>query len=70
MTEQPDVVEQLRTYIQDCGMNPREVAQRSGVAESQLSRFLRGQRDLNLATVAKLCRVLGLELIERAAGRE
>lgn len=45
-----------------------QLAKVSGVADAQLSRFCRKQRDLTLGTADRLCRVLGLSL--RPTGRK
>jgi transcriptional regulator with XRE-family HTH domain len=63
---EPQLVEQVRQAIQDSPLSLLELGQRSGVNQSQLSRFLHGERGLTLAAAAKVCEVLGLELAWRA----
>jgi transcriptional regulator with XRE-family HTH domain len=63
---EPQLVAQVRQAIQDSPLSLLELGQRSGVNQSQLSRFLRGERGLTLAAAAKVCEVLGLELAWRA----
>lgn len=41
----------------------RDLARRTGVDASALSRFLSGERGLRLDAVDALCRVLGLRLV-------
>jgi plasmid maintenance system antidote protein VapI len=56
----PDVAEQLRQAIRDCGLSLNKLAEATGVHKAQLSRFLRGEQSLTLKAAAKLCRYLGL----------
>jgi transcriptional regulator with XRE-family HTH domain len=62
----PDLVDQLRQAIIDSGLSQGEMARRSGVDQGQLSRFLRGERTMTLPAAAKLCSILGLELVKKA----
>jgi transcriptional regulator with XRE-family HTH domain len=55
----PDVI---RAAMHDDGRTHSEIARDSGVAQAVLSRFYRGERDLNLRTADRLCKALGLEL--------
>jgi transcriptional regulator with XRE-family HTH domain len=57
-----DMHQQLRAAIVGCGLSQRQLAKEAGITHSQLSRYLRGERDLYLEAVTRLCRVLGLEL--------
>mgnify|MGYP001021984936 CR=1 FL=1 len=41
----------------------------SGVGADRLSRFVRGERDLYFAAVAKLCKALGLPLFGETKGK-
>jgi hypothetical protein len=52
----------IRRAEEDSGRTPYAIALESGVSQPVLSRFLRGERGLNLDTAEKLCRALGLEL--------
>ena len=54
--------EQIVRAIKDRGLTGYRVAQMSGVSETILSRFLRGERSLALPTASKLVAALGLEL--------
>jgi hypothetical protein len=60
--ERPDLVEQLRDAIRDSGQTLTRLGALCGVGKDRLSRFLRGERDLTLAAVAKICRALRLRL--------
>lgn len=51
--------ESLREAIRDCGLSQAEIAKRAGIDQSQLSRFLSGDRSLRLDTVDRVASVLG-----------
>jgi hypothetical protein len=55
----PDVI---REAIRRDGRSLYRLEIDSGVAAAVLSRFMRGERDLNLRTADRLCKALGLEL--------
>ena len=42
-----------------------ELSERSGARYSAVRGFVKGERDAMLGTASELCRVLGLELIEK-----
>lgn len=63
------LADQLRRAVKESGITVYELSRRSEVHRSQLSRFLRGQRDLGLTMADKLCRVLGLTLAPDGARR-
>ena len=44
-------------------ITPYAIAKRARVSPSIVSRWLRGERDLNLGTAAKIARVLGLKIV-------
>ena len=56
------IVEQLKGAVRKTGETPYAVAKRAGITPEMLSRFMHGQRDLRLATAAKICAALNLEL--------
>ena len=55
------ISEQLKAAVEANGTAYR-AAKESGVEVSAVQRFLNGERDLRLASAAKLCEALGLEL--------
>jgi len=57
-----DIHQQLRDAITQSGQSLNQLGKSASVSASQLSRFLRGTRDLNLGAVSRLCQVLGLQL--------
>jgi transcriptional regulator with XRE-family HTH domain len=61
-TAQAPVAARLREAIQASGLSLNQLGQRAGIDHSRLSRFVRGERDLTLDSVDKLCQVLGLQL--------
>jgi transcriptional regulator with XRE-family HTH domain len=62
-TTRPTVSEQLRRIIDGCGLTRYEIAKRTGVEQSQLSRFMAGERGLSTATLDALGKLLDLEII-------
>jgi len=54
----------LKQTIRDSGLSLNELAKRSGVDDSQLSRFLRGERDISLSATEKLVQFFGLKLVK------
>lgn len=57
------ISEQLRAAIRNSEMSRYELAKRSGVGESSLSRFLSEQNSLTLDSVDAIGRVLGLRIV-------
>jgi plasmid maintenance system antidote protein VapI len=60
----PTLAETILAKIKDSGMSQYRLAQESGVSTPVISRFVSGQRTLTLETADKLCRVLGLKLVD------
>ena len=54
---------ELRRKIEKSGVTVYALAGLADVSPQQIGRFLRGERDLTLATAAKLAQALGLELL-------
>jgi transcriptional regulator with XRE-family HTH domain len=52
----------LRQAMADSGLSLNELSRRTGISTSQLSRFMRGERDIGFASGARLMEALGLEL--------
>lgn len=59
----PSVSEQLRAAILAAPVSRYRMAQETGVTEATLSRFVRGERGLDLSSVDKLAAYLGLSLV-------
>jgi transcriptional regulator with XRE-family HTH domain len=56
------LVQQLKDAIEESGLSLGELGRRSGVATSQLSHFVRGERTITLPVAEKLCEALGYHL--------
>jgi plasmid maintenance system antidote protein VapI len=54
--------QQLRESIAKSGLTAYRIANEAGIAIPVVARFISGERDLRLATAAKVAYVLGLEL--------
>src|SRR4051794_10994905 len=66
MTEQKaprPVSDGLRQKIEESGLTMYQLSQQSGVHRSQLSRFMRRERNLTLDAVDEICRVLNIHLV-------
>lgn len=59
----------LATIIRSRGLTSYEVGKLAGIDQCMIARFLRGERDLRLATLDKIAAALGLDLVERSRGR-
>lgn len=60
----------IRDAIRKDGRTIYRLAIDSGVNQGVLGRFMRGERDMNLRTAERVCRVLGLELKAGKPGRK
>jgi transcriptional regulator with XRE-family HTH domain len=58
--QREQLADQLRRAIEGSGITLYQLSQASGVHRSQLSRFMRGERDLGLVIADKVCQVLGI----------
>jgi transcriptional regulator with XRE-family HTH domain len=56
------VVQQLREAIRASGLSLARLGAAAGIAPGQLSRFVRGERGLTLASAALVCQTLGITL--------
>jgi DNA-binding Xre family transcriptional regulator len=56
------ITEQLREAVEHCGMTRYAIAQRTGIPESVLCRFVTGGKGLRTDSIDPLCQFLGLEL--------
>lgn len=54
------ITAELLRVLEESGMSRYEIAQRTGVEQSALSRFLTGERTMTLATADRLCAGLGI----------
>ena len=54
---------ELRKQIEKSGVTVYALAALADVTPQQVGRFVRGERDITLATAAKLAAALGLELV-------
>ncbi len=59
----------LRKAIAESGKSLADLQRATGISDTVLSRFVRGERTLTLPTADKLARHLGLELVKRERRR-
>jgi transcriptional regulator with XRE-family HTH domain len=64
------LVEQLKQAINDSGKSLNQLGHAAGVSPGQLSRFVRGERNLSLEVAEKICRALRLRLSPDASQPE
>ena len=61
MSKSTDLSEALREAIRRDGRSLSAIAMVAGIDRGQLSRFMRGERGLNLDTTQLVCEALGVE---------
>lgn len=59
------LLDDIRKAIKASGQSCYRIAKETGVATSQLSRFLNGERGLSVESLTVLCDYLGLEIVLR-----
>lgn len=59
---QSDWQELMRAAIENSGLTLLEISHRTGISQSQLSRFMRSERNITFPTAEKIGKLLGLEL--------
>lgn len=62
------ISDQLRAVILRSSLSRYRISKETGVSEAALSRFVRGERLLDLSSVDKLGQYLGLRLVKAAQG--
>ncbi len=60
------IIEQLRHAMVNSGQTEYAIAKGSGVSQSVVNRFARGERGISLETAARLCSYLKLDLVRSA----
>lgn len=58
--DKKSLADQLRAAIEAAEMTRYEISKQCGVEQAVLSKFVNGQRSLNLETIERLAPVLGL----------
>lgn len=64
-----DLLDALRKAIETSGKTRYRISQDTDVAQSQLSRLMSGERGLQIDTVERLAKYLGLEIVIRPKRR-
>lgn len=65
-----EIMDKLRAEIEKAPENARAISIGSGVSAGQISRFMKNERVLSLANVAKLADYFGLEVAIRRKSRK
>jgi transcriptional regulator with XRE-family HTH domain len=55
----------LKAEIEECGVSRYEISKATGILQTSLSRFMRGETSLRLDKADALAEYLGLELAKR-----
>jgi predicted transcriptional regulator len=71
---EPSLVVELRASIDESGANPYRLAEKAGIDESAIRKFIARTRSLSLDSAARLVEVLGMRILRptkprRFAGR-
>jgi transcriptional regulator with XRE-family HTH domain len=66
MTSKTGFSEQLRQAIARSGLSQYRLAKLSGIDQSQLSRFMNGERGLSIEGIEKICELIGARLAIKA----
>ena len=64
-----EILEQIRRMIEASGKTRYRIAKESGIAQSQLSRLMSGERGLSVETLQTLANYLQLEIVIRPKRR-
>ena len=59
------LLDEIRSAMKASGQSRYSIAQEAGIAESQLSRLMSGERGLSVEGLERLADYLGLEIIVR-----
>ena len=60
----PTISEQIKHEIETCGTTRAEIARQTGIEESALSRFVRGERGLSMIALDILAKHFGYKLVK------
>jgi transcriptional regulator with XRE-family HTH domain len=55
--------EQLRRAIRRSGLSRYAIAKQTGIQQSQLSRFMSGERGLSIAAIEAICTLIGAGIV-------
>ena len=66
----PTITDVLKTAIERSGKSRYQISQDTGILQTSLSRFMRGETSLRLDKADVLAEYLGLELTKRRAKRK
>lgn len=64
-----DLTHAIREAIEASGQSRYRIAQETGIAQSQLSRLVNGERGMTVETIERLARHLELEIVVRPKGK-
>ena len=65
MAKRKTIIQTILDTIKARKLSGYRISQETGISQGGLSRFLRGERMLSAEGIEKVCKYLGLELVER-----
>jgi transcriptional regulator with XRE-family HTH domain len=60
----PTLAEVIKSKMESSGLSQYRIAKDSGVSSGVLNRFMSGERTVSLENADKLCKALGLKLVD------
>ena len=64
MTNPEDISDALMRFVEDSELSQRQIALQAGITPAVLNRFLRQGGGMSRDGLDRLCRVLGLQLVQ------
>ena len=68
--QRKQLLDQVRTAVANSGLTLYEIAKRTGIAQSSLSRFMRAERGLSIESLEMLAPVIGLSIVVTGTQRK
>jgi predicted transcriptional regulator len=67
---EPPLIVELRASIDECNASPYRLAEKAGIDESAIRKFMARTRSLSLDSAARLCEILGLRVLRPSKPRK
>ena len=66
---QEEVLTALRAAAEQCGLTQKEIAEKTGIQQANVSRYLSGKKVPELGTLVRLAGAVGMEVVLRPVKR-